>query len=246
SYNQLVIKPDHIAAEVDGTSSATSPAVLAHVVDGAVYTTYQLWHLIHGAAKEEVQHLTVELLSPALISQILESPNQTDIMWALNHINGYIGLTPELQDKIIQFINNDNYSLGERAINAINPIELRSDTLQLLLLGKFNSTNYSLKKLIIDKIKKAPELNDRVKMNLANSLKDLNGEILSRVLETFKEHKVAQPGIYQQIAELLQKDNYFISKDAYDFFEDVDIKDKEIKKLLRKYETAQGLPHRKK
>lgn len=242
TYNQLILKPDPEDIEVDGISSATSPAVLAHVVEGAVYTTYMLWHLIYGPTQQGVVNLTTKALSPGLLVKILESPVQSDKMWALNHINGYIKLTPELRDKIIQSINNDNYSLAERAINSINPVELQSDSLQLLLLDRFHETDYSIKKLLIDKLKEAPDLNKQVKINLANNLMDLNVEILSRVLEVFKQHKVSDMETYHKIAKLLQNENSFISNKAFDFFNNVEVNDKEIENLLNKHKSKQGIP----
>lgn len=238
AYNQLVLGPPPNSDDIDAVSSATSPAVLAHTVPGAVYTTFMLWHTIYGTTQREAEDITIKMLSPELIFKILESPNPNDMMWALNHINGYINLTPELREKIIQFIDNDNYSLSERALNSIDPNELEFAS-QILLLEKFHTTDYSIKRIIIDKLKEAPQLSPEVTRDLADNLRNLNGEILSRVLETFQKHNVSNKKIFHRIAPILENDNYFISKKVYDFLTNREIKDKKIEQLLRKYKKTQ-------
>lgn len=240
TYNQLILKPDTKEVGVDGISSATSPAVLDHVVEGAVYTTYQLWQYTYGPAQQEVENLTKNALSQALILKIMGSPDKSDRMWALNHIKGYVELNPMLRDSLLHYISSDNYSLAERAINAIHSDELRDDSLQLQLLYKFYKEDYSLQKLLIDKIKEAPELLPQVKTSLASGLHSFSGEIFVKVLDVL-DHQGADGEIYHKIAALLEKDNYFISRKAYDFLIKNEVKDKKIEKMLHKYATKQGI-----
>ncbi|MFT2008305.1 hypothetical protein ACMA1I_06490 [Pontibacter sp. 13R65] len=239
TYNQVVQEPVSKLAGLDGITSATSPAVLEHVVPGAAYTTYKLWHLVYGSAQAEVMRFTRMALSPELMLQILNSPDESDVMWALHHIKGYVPLSPKLSNKILGFINTENYSLSERAIYALDPVELTSDSLQFHLLQKFYESDYSIKKLIIDKLKEAPELNSRVKEKLAGNLAQLNGEIISRVLEVFKRHKLTDVEAYRKVAELLQDENDFISKKAFDFLRHEQVKEEGIQKQLKEY----GLKH---
>ncbi|MGV3508900.1 MAG: hypothetical protein ACO1N7_06380 [Sphingobacteriaceae bacterium] len=238
TYNQLVLKPAFGNLKVDGVTSATLPAVLDHIVQGAAYTTYKMWHIIYGSTQNEVEKATIRLLSPELVSLILESPDESDKMWALNHINGYVKLTPELMNKVICFIHNDNYSLSERAIAATNPTNLTSKSSQLLLLDRFFETGYSLKKLIIDKLQTAPSLNASVKASLVKHLVSFNGEILVRVLKVFKQHKINEVDSYRKIAELLNHENYFISKNVYDFLKAEEINDPQVEKALNVYISA--------
>lgn len=241
TYNQLVLKPDPEEEEVDGISSATSPAILEHVVEGAVYTTYQLWQFAYGPAVKEVQNLTIKELSPELILKVLESPEQNDKMWALNHINGYVRLDSVLQNRLIRLIDNENYSMAERAISAISSDALQSENLQLLLLKKFYEVNYSLKKLILSKITEATAVTAPVKLSLADNLGDFNGEILTDVLGLYKVHGVEEVKTYIKIAGLLETENYYISKKVYDFLLEVEQTDKEVQKMLNNWASEQGI-----
>ncbi|KAA5546803.1 hypothetical protein [Adhaeribacter rhizoryzae] len=241
TYEQLTLQPPKNSPGVDATTSPTPPLVAEHIVQGAAYTTYKLWHFIYGRTQTEVQNATLKALTPTLMKEILASPDEKDKMWALNHISGYVELTAELQKRVVALMDDKNFSLAERAVNAINKKDLSSKTLQLFLLDKFNATDYSLKKLIIDKLKQAPELDNEVKTKLAKNLNQLNGEILSRVLDVFKQHKTLDKATLLNISELLQNENAFISRKAFDFFQNIDVKDQEVNNRIIKYKAAQGI-----
>jgi len=239
TYNQIVVKPAGLRVDLDGVTSATSAAVLDHVVKGAAYTTYKLWHIIYGPTQREVQRLTAEALSAGMILQILESPDLSDRMWGLQYANGSVKLTPELFQKIVGMVSNENYSLTERALHAIDPSALKSDAMQLSLLNKFKETDYAIKKLIIDKLKDAPYLSKAVKESLANEVLTFNPDILTRVLNAFARHKVSDLNTSKAIARLLRSENAFIAKKAYDFLVNVDSGDAQIKSLIRDYKNQQ-------
>jgi len=241
TYEQLTLQPPKNSPGVDATTSPTPPLVAEHIVPGAAYTTYKLWHFIYGRTQTEVQQATIKALTPTLMKEILASPDEKDKMWALNNINGHVELTPELQNQVVALMDDKNFSLAERAVNAINKKDLSSKTLQLLLLDKFNATDYSLKKLIIDKLKQAPELDNQVKTKLAKNLNKLNGEIVSRVLDVFKQHKTLDKETLLNISELLQNENAFISRKAFDFFQNIEVKDQEVNNRISKYKAAQGI-----
>ncbi|RRA99116.1 hypothetical protein [Larkinella rosea] len=241
SYEELVPKSASAGAGVDAVSSATAKNVLEYVVEGAVYTTYKLWHLIYGPARQEVVSLTEQRLSPGFLLKILESPDASDKIWALNHIRGYVDLTPELRKTVLSFIDNNQFNRAERAINALEPKALRSDTLQLALLEKYVRVNYALKNQLILKLKEAPRLNDQLKTALARSLASANGELLSNTLDLFQHHRVADPETGRIIAGLLQNDNNFLARKAFTYLKNVKIEDRIVEKQLNAYRLKHNL-----
>src|SRR5690554_6410735 len=149
TYNELAPKPPVEEDDVDGITSATSKDILEYVVEGAAFTTYTLRTLVYGPIQDEVKSLTRQALSEDLVLKILQSPDISDKIWALGEVRSNFPLSPRLRDAVFEYINNESYSLAERAIDAIDGDELESDTLQMLLLEKFYATDYGLKKLIL-------------------------------------------------------------------------------------------------
>ncbi|WP_421829833.1 hypothetical protein [Larkinella sp.] len=241
SYEELVPKADAVASGLDAVSSATSKNVLDYVVEGAVYTTYKMWHFVYGAAQKEVIKLTEKRLSPGFLLKVLESPDSGDKIWALNHIRGQVGLTPALRTTVLSFIDNNRFNLAERAIHALSPAELKSDSLQQLLFEKYPRANYSLKNLIVAKLKEAPHLNGSVKTALANALKSANGELLTNILDLFRQHRVSDRETGRIIAGLLQSDNNFLAQKAFIYLKSANIDDQRVTEQLNAYKTKHHL-----
>ncbi|GAB2796274.1 hypothetical protein GCM10027275_46970 [Rhabdobacter roseus] len=241
SYNEIVPSTTPPNPDVDAVSSATARAVLEYVVPGAAYTTYKLWHLLYGPAQEEVQRLTRQRLSPELLLMMLDSPALGDQIWALNHSRGYLEPSSALRQRVLSFIDPRDYNLAERAINALSPPDLESTSLQEVLLDKFQTGNHSLKKLLLTKLREAPALSTASQQALARQLTTLSGELVTSGLDLYQQQPTLDPAAGRVLSELLENDNAYISKKAYQFFEKVPLQDKLVQKRLGQYRARHGL-----
>jgi len=241
TINELIPQKSTNAGKVDAISAATIAGVSDYIVKGAVYTSYTLWHIVYGNTRSVVIRKTEQALTPELVQLILKSPNMEDKAWGLGHINGFVEFTPELQSSVLNFIQNENYYLAERAINAITPENLGSDSLQLRLSDKFDTVNFGLKLLILDKLKEAPMLNAQVAERLAARLNGYRGSVTNNILKLFTKYQISTPEICRLIAELLQHKNSFISRKAYQYLSGITIQDKKINRLLHRYKSKHQL-----
>lgn len=238
AYSELAPKQAAEETEVDGITAATSKDILEYVVEGAAFTTYTLRTIIYGPVQEQVKMLTKELLTEELALKILESPDVGDKLWALGEINGNLSLSPALRDAIFVYINNGNYNLAERAINAISNDALASDTIQMLLLERFFTLDYGIQKLILDKFKEAPHLSTVVRKDLAKNLKEWEGALLSNVLDLYSAQEAFDAETCRLVSDLLQNDNRYISQKAYNFLASSGLNDEEIDQQLARYRAS--------
>lgn len=227
-------KPVSKEEEVDGVSSATAKNVLDYVVEGAAYTTYKMWHVVYGPTQADVVRLTEKSLSPEYVLALLESPDGSDKIWALNHSQGFVTSTPVLQQKLVTFINGTNYNLTERAINALDTGP-NSATWQATLSNNLTTGSYALQKLIVNKFKRVTSLDAQAKKSLADGLKSPNSELVSTILDVFRHHNVADTETCRQIADLLISQNQFIAQKAFAYLEKLDLSDAVIKAKLAQY-----------
>ncbi len=177
SIEELVPASDSTKIEIDVVSSATISAVLDYIVEGAVYTTYTLWHIVYGPTKREIEKLTIGKLNSELILKILDSNNLDDKIWVLNHIPNSVEITPELQNKFMEMIAGNDIYLAERSLNALKPESL-TDDIQIKLINAFTETGFLLKRMIIQKLKQAPQLNIEVTTTLSSQLITMNGTLV--------------------------------------------------------------------
>lgn len=234
-YNQLTISPDsHGLGDIDAITSATPQNLAPYVIEGAAYTTFKLWHLIHGTTKNQVQNFTIKEISPELIIKILESPIQADKIWALEHIDGYVGFTSDLKEKVFDLIKGENYIIVEKALSAINEKELDSLSVQQLLIKALMQESYNVQIRVIDRIGDCNSLKESVTMELVDNLGALNGQVLKKALLVLGKQNLTSK-MYFKIAELLQSENRFISNSIAAFLKSEHIADPQILALLKKY-----------
>ncbi|QEC53441.1 hypothetical protein EDD80_103195 [Anseongella ginsenosidimutans] len=219
----------------DAVTSPTAPAMKEYVVEGAAYTTYRLWHFVYGPSREEIIRLTEEALSPPLLQKILESPDKSDVAWALQRMQGYTGLSTGLQKTVLGFIRDEDYSMANMAIKALNPADLASASLQHALLEKLPGLNYSLKNRIIDKLKEAPDLDEKVKIRLANNLAAAEGSFLTNILDLFDRQSVDDDETCRVLSGLLQHANQFVAGKIFNFLEKAGSEDETVRERMAQY-----------
>ena len=69
--------------KIDAVSGATAQEIKSAVVDGALYTTYTLWHLVNGGITFKLRNYTKENFDDSLQKQILRSNNPRTVLFGL-------------------------------------------------------------------------------------------------------------------------------------------------------------------
>ena len=241
SYNELVPSKVESNPDVDAVSSPTAKNLLEFVVEGAAYTTYKLWHIIHGVTREAISQRTVDVFTVDLLAEILASPDVSDRIWALNHRHHMKETSPKIQDVVLSFVTSDEFSLAERAIQSIGSRDMRDENFQLHLLEKFDRASYALKKRIIEKFGLAPGLSGAPMLSLAGKLRDVSGELVSSILDVFSKQGIADVEVARQVCGLLSDENVFISRQAYEFLRAMEPTDKKINEELIRYRLRHNL-----
>lgn len=231
---ELVPVQDTNKQKVDAVSSATIAAVLDYIVEGAVYTTYTLWHIIYGPAKREIERISTAKITPDLAMRILESQNLRDKVWCLNHLTADLEFTEELQNKLLSYISGNDVYLAERSLNALKPGAL-DNALQQKLAGIFNSAGFLQKRLIIQKLNEIETLDYKAALELATEMPKLNGALIKQMLELFASHRQFSDDIIAKASELLENENRYISNQAFSFLENASTSDKKVLKKMDKY-----------
>lgn len=75
------------ATTVDATTGATPATIKNAVVDGAVYSTYTLWHFVNGELKDSIRSCTNKIYSWLIAMQLLKSNNYDTQLFALKKLS---------------------------------------------------------------------------------------------------------------------------------------------------------------
>ena len=238
SFEKLVEQPKYEEESVDAVSGATSKSVAEMVVKGAAYTTYKLWNIVNGPTMNFVSARTEKQLTPRLINQILQSPDNNDKLWALHRIDSATKLSPDLEASLLDIIASDDFSLAYNAIQAIVAVHLNNSELQDRLFSMYSNVNHSIKKELVKKLMQAPILSSKV-VDLSRDLLDqLNGQQLDDLLKLYSKHGVNDLKTCKVLARILENKNKYISKKAYNFLIKIQTDDEFIIKCLKAYKNT--------
>jgi hypothetical protein len=75
------------ATTVDAVTGATPSTIKNAVVEGAVYSSFTLWHFINGPVKDSIRACTLRNYSGQMASQMLHSGNFETQLFALKQMN---------------------------------------------------------------------------------------------------------------------------------------------------------------
>lgn len=75
------------ATSVDAVSGATPATIKNVVVEGAVYSSYTLWHFVNGQIKDSIRAFTLRNYSKQMTSHMLGSDNFETQLFALKQIS---------------------------------------------------------------------------------------------------------------------------------------------------------------
>ena len=241
SRDELVPEKDSAKNDVDAVSTATLAAVLDHIVEGAVYTTYTLWHIVYGETQREIENLTNNNLTPKLVLGLLENEVLEDKIWALNHISEKTEITPGIRNKIFEFIGGEDVYLTERALNAMKPATLADKEIQEQLTERFSEAGYLQKRLILKRLEQAPVIHPETAKKLAGEMKNLRGALVRTAISLFKKHDIENKKVINEVTGLLQNENRFISNQALQYLEQLNEPDKKTQRKLVKYKKKYNL-----
>jgi hypothetical protein len=75
------------ATNVDAITGATSQSIKNAVVEGAVYSTYALWHLVFGSLIDSMRSYTLNIYSMQVARQLLNSDNYDSQLFAIRQMS---------------------------------------------------------------------------------------------------------------------------------------------------------------
>ncbi|MFW6310196.1 MAG: hypothetical protein ACOC1D_03765 [Prolixibacteraceae bacterium] len=234
TLDELVPNKD-TTKEVDAVSTATIADVLDYIVEGAVFTTYTLWHIAHGTTRREIELITTKKLTPELILRLLSSETIHDQVWALNQITDEIEINDSLQNKIFRFIGGNDVYLVERALSALPSHILSEPETQFRLAEIFKTTGFLKKRLILQRMHEAHSLNIGALAEFTSELNTLSGTLVKSMIELLIHFDIQNKNIIAEVQPLLKNENRYIANQALKYLESLDNPDRKTARTIEKF-----------
>lgn len=142
------------AVVVDAVSGATNTAIKDEVVEGALYSTYTLWHIVNGDIAKKIQEHSKTLINRQILRKMLASDNADYQYYALNHIadqdfDQYAAL-------VIRLVSEGSSYVPYFAIEKIPARVWASEPYQHNLVKLLGKVEFKMQNEILNKLKDTP------------------------------------------------------------------------------------------
>ncbi|MEX0312660.1 MAG: hypothetical protein AB3N18_00670 [Allomuricauda sp.] len=192
----LVEKPEPIEVNgVDAVAGATITEVKESVVEGALYSCYMAWHLVHGDIKEKLKQYTISRYDQSLGEQMLKSDEYDYQLFALRRLTQDQFL--DYQDRILELLKSSIPLVRTYIIKSLPQNYWKDEQLQLRTWECFAAVDINSKSLLLNHINSASE---RVLKLLSRNLETMTKNQLRVYLQSLNKRK----NIEQETIENLQ------------------------------------------
>jgi hypothetical protein len=146
------------ATTVDAFTGATPATIKKSIVEGAVYTSYSLWHLVNGILCDSIRAFTLKVYSDAVSERLLKSGNYESQLFALRLMKA-----PEFEERadlIFLILQKSNPLVRAYVLNKI-PLPFRDPFKNPELVKLYPVLDNYSKSIFINRIvssKKAAEV----------------------------------------------------------------------------------------
>ncbi|MEK6481499.1 hypothetical protein WJR50_28405 [Catalinimonas sp. 4WD22] len=222
-----------VSEEVDAVTGATKKTVEKAVVSGAVYSTYVLWHIVHGEIAEKIPEHTQSLWNKDLLKHFLDSDNYPYQYYALDQLTAeqYEEYMPE----ILRMIDGERVFVNLYVLNHLPEQLLENKPWQLALAKRFPNLSYRIQNKLLERLIQV-ELRGESMEILADAMSSMNGNQLETVLGIFQKNKVSLTDkTIRKLTALLEQDNLYADK-VYQALKAMQLKDKEVRQAMQHYE----------
>ncbi len=136
--------------KIDGITGATRPSLKDEIVQGAIYSTYTLWHIVNGAAADSIRERTESRLNNALLRDFLRSGNPNYHFFALEKLPD--DQEEQLTDDIIRLIRYGEGNVPFFAYDRLPQTVWRNPLYQTRLISMMGSLDFRLKNAILNQL----------------------------------------------------------------------------------------------
>lgn len=221
--------------DVDAVSSATLKDILDYIVPGAAYTTYRLWHMVHGKTTKVVSQLSDSLYSEPFAMALLASGQPGSQIWTLKRLQKLDRKGDELVGSVLKLTDSQNLTLALTALAALSGEALDRPFVQRKLADLLSAGDYALKKTTVLKLREAHHIDSTVRNELVGQVLKLNGDLLGELLNLFLKHNMTDLATIRRVSEVLTAGNRYSAGKAVAFLERINTRDEIVEKRLEEY-----------
>ena len=201
--------------EVDAATGATKKEIKESVVEGALYSCYTIWHLVHGSVVDSMKQVLEDMASPSLMNRFLYSSHEDYQFYAVREMNEemFIEEAPRLS---AIFISSKplirTYILKKMPDNMWGEESVTSSFFET-----FSNIDINSRTLLIKGLNKAHKTSSQI---LLKEVKNMSRNQLKLYLAFFEDHEnTITPEVLSRFEAVVETGNYTYAYMLEEFLE---------------------------
>ena len=204
------------AGNIDGWSGATPQTVADSVIEDAAFTTWTLWRWVNGEIVPHLRAATVERATPQLIRRLLRSEHQREVGFALRYLLDPHRSDEQLIDDVFSAMENTRQpAYVSLALDFVVRAVRDERRLHDRLITSFRRLDGHTGRPLLEYFTSRPDLPVETLVGLSSALDELPYFQVHRILLLLEKREVSAT-VEANVAGLLDHDNFFIARRAYE------------------------------
>lgn len=197
-------KVEYKGKEVDAVSGATLKEIKESIIEGALYSCYTLWHLVHGQVTQLIEDRLQSIYSPEIERSFLHSAYEDYHFYALKQMEG--AAFERHLSRIAEIFQTDKPLIRSYILKKIPKKLLSGEETTRALYGAFSKVDINSKTLLIDNLEHAHAL-------AATLLSGQAGEMSRNQLKSFlnflaEDESILTPAIRENLQRAAASGEY--------------------------------------
>ena len=205
-------------AEADGITGATLPNLAAWIVPEAAYTSYTMWHLAYGAARDSIITYTGKhFLSNQLLINNLQNNDPYNQGKALQWISTSKQNCNQFIEPALAILQKGNYLSSGQALKFLKNCSIDKERLQTEVIQLLDSEDFRIKNTAIEYLRESDILEPAVVQKLITRLNSENYYLVNVILTLLEKKYHPDNDDQLKICTLLESKNKNIANRVYYF-----------------------------
>jgi hypothetical protein len=209
-------RPAETGDAVDAVTSPTPITVQDSVIQDAAYTTWALWHWANGEIVPELQGITKQNGTPAYLNHLLTGKDRRLADFALDLVIQQHPPDPRFVESVVHILENGERDQITRALEFLTRAMPDKRSLHARLIQSCCRMRSSDCPMVLEKLAAEPTLPAATLEGLTGRLAQLPFFPVHLILRMLEKRKFASEKTISDVAALLDSDNFFIARRAYE------------------------------
>jgi len=219
AFLEKPLEPVEAVADVGGVDAVTAPTpttVRDSVIEDAAYTSWALWHWANGEIVPILRRLTEERSTPEYLKHLLTSDDRRHADYALEYVIEHSPTDTQFVDDVVHILATGERDQIPQAIEFLEKAIPDRESLYAKLVDACVRMQAADCPIILQKLADEPNLPPAALEALTGKTSELPYFPVHLVLRMLEQRKFASGKTIANVAALLDSDDFFIARRAYE------------------------------